>query len=65
MRKKRKSDGGLARRKRKEAWEKDMNTANSLGISSTPTIFIGGKEFTGKKLNDFTKMVEEAAESGQ
>lgn len=51
--------------KGKIAWDHDMNTANSLGISSTPTIFIGGKEFTGNKVSDFTKMVEEAAESGQ
>ncbi len=49
----------------KTAWDHDMNTANSLGISSTPTIFIGGKEFTGNSVSDFTKMVEEAAESGQ
>ncbi|MEK3936300.1 thioredoxin domain-containing protein [Sporosarcina sp. FSL W7-1349] len=47
------------------AWEKDMKTANSLGISSTPTILIGGKEFKGRTMNDFTKMVEEAATSGQ
>lgn len=51
--------------KGKTAWDHDMNTANSLGISSTPTIFIGGKEFKGNRVSDFTKMVEEAAESGQ
>lgn len=48
-----------------EAWEMDMKTANSLGVSSTPTILIGGKEFKGRTINDFTKMVEEAADSGQ
>ena len=35
--------------------------ANNLGVASTPTIFIGGKEFNGGTMNDFTKMVEEAA----
>lgn len=49
----------------KPAWEKDMKTANSLGVSSTPTILIGGKEFKGRTLNDFNKMVEEAADSGE
>ncbi|NYF25490.1 DsbA family protein [Sporosarcina sp. JAI121] len=51
--------------KGKEAWDKDMKIANGLGVSSTPTIFIGGKQFTGKTMNDFTKMVEEAASSGK
>ncbi|MEK4714017.1 DsbA family protein [Sporosarcina sp. FSL K6-5500] len=51
--------------KGKEAWEKDMKTANNLGVSSTPTIFISGKQFTGSTLDDFTKMVEEAAASGK
>ncbi len=49
----------------KEAWEKDMSTANGLGVSSTPTILIGGKEFKGNTINDFIKMTEEAATSGQ
>ena len=43
------------------AWDKDMKTANSLGVSSTPTILIDGKEFKGRTINDFTEMVEEAA----
>ncbi len=51
--------------KGKEAWEKDMKMANGLGVSSTPTIFIDGKQFNGKSINDFTKMVEEAATSGK
>jgi protein-disulfide isomerase len=51
--------------KGKEAWEKDMKMANDLGVSSTPTIFIDGKQFNGKTLNDFTQMVEEAATSGK
>lgn len=47
--------------KGKAAWEKDMSTANGLGVSSTPTIFIGGKQFNGSTINDFIKMAEEAA----
>lgn len=49
----------------KEAWEKDMKMAKDLGVSSTPTIFIDGKQFVGKTLKDFTDMVEEAAASGK
>lgn len=45
----------------KPALDKDMSTAKGLGVSSTPSIFIGGKQFTGQTMNDFTKMVEEAA----
>ncbi len=45
----------------KEAWNLDMSTAKSLGIVATPSIYIGGKEFTGKTMTDFAKMVEEAA----
>ncbi|WP_025785281.1 thioredoxin domain-containing protein [Sporosarcina sp. D27] len=47
------------------ALKKDMKMANSLEVSSTPTIFIGGKEFKGRTMNDFTKMVEEAAAHGK
>ncbi|GGA21965.1 DsbA family protein [Psychrobacillus lasiicapitis] len=46
----------------KEAWQKDMNIANNLGVASTPTIYIGGKEFTGATMDDFAKKVEEAAD---
>lgn len=35
--------------KGKTAWDHDMNTANNLGISSTPTIFIGEKSLQGTK----------------
>ena len=47
------------------ALDKDMKIANSLGVSSTPTILIDGKEFKGRTINDFTEMVEEAAASGK
>ncbi|MFC5590594.1 DsbA family protein [Sporosarcina soli] len=51
--------------KGKESWNQDMNIAKGLGVSSTPTIFIDGKEFKGQTMNDFTEMVEEAATNGQ
>lgn len=46
----------------KDAWQKDMNIANNLGVASTPTIYIGGQEFTGATMDDFAKKVEEAAD---
>lgn len=52
-------DGG------KEALDHDMGIANSLGVNSTPTIYIDGKAFTGQTLNDFRHMVEEAAKNGK
>lgn len=51
--------------KGKEAWDKDMSTANNLGVNSTPTVYIGGKEFTGATMDDMIKMVEEADTSGK
>lgn len=51
--------------KGKDAWDKDMQIAKKLSVSSTPAIFISGKEFNGQTLNDFNKMVEEAAANGQ
>lgn len=51
--------------KGKDPLEKDMNTANNLGITSTPTIYIDGKLFEGKDMNDFIKMVDEAITSGE
>lgn len=44
----------------KEAWELDMSTAKSLGVASTPAIYIDGKEFTGKTMADFAKMISDA-----
>ncbi|MFJ7825623.1 DsbA family protein [Psychrobacillus sp. NPDC096623] len=46
--------------KAKAALDKDMNTANNLGVNSTPTIYIGGKEFTGQTMDDFVEMVDES-----
>lgn len=51
--------------KGKDALEKDMNIANNLGITSTPTIYIDGKLFDGKDMNEFIQMVNEAIASGE
>lgn len=48
--------------KAKGAWDKDMSTANNLGVNSTPTIYIGGKEFTGQTMDDFVEMVDESTD---
>lgn len=48
--------------KAKDAWDKDMNTASNLGVNSTPTIYIGGKEFTGQTMDDFVEMVDESTD---
>ncbi|MED4225746.1 DsbA family protein [Neobacillus cucumis] len=45
----------------KEAWEKDMTTANKLKITSTPAIYINGVKFEGNTYNDFKATVKEAA----
>ncbi|WP_336825071.1 DsbA family protein [Sporosarcina sp. USHLN248] len=47
--------------KGKDALKKDMSTAKSLGISSTPSIYINGKLFDGGTMNDFLERVEEAS----
>ncbi|CAH2714896.1 Disulfide bond formation protein D [Neobacillus rhizosphaerae] len=44
-----------------DAWQKDMDYAEKLGVTGTPTIFVNGKLFTGKSIDDLTKMVEKAA----
>lgn len=51
--------------KGKDALEKDMSIANNLGIASTPTIYIDGKLFDGKDMNEFIQMVNEAIASGE
>jgi len=48
-----------------EAWDKDMQMAKNLGVQSTPTIYIDGKQFTGNTYDDFVKMVEEATANGK
>lgn len=51
--------------KGKDAWEKDMQIAKNLSVSSTPAVFINGKEFNGNTLNDFIEMVEGSEENGE
>lgn len=47
----------------KDAWDQDMKIAKNLNVSSTPAIFINGKEFNGNTLEDFIEMVEGAGEN--
>lgn len=44
-----------------DAWQKDMDYAEKLGVTGTPTMFVNGKMFTGKTLDDLKDMVEKAA----
>lgn len=43
------------------AWNKDMEYAEKLGVTGTPTIFVDGQMFKGQTIDDLKKMVEEAA----
>ncbi|MGZ4162381.1 MAG: DsbA family protein [Neobacillus sp.] len=43
------------------AWQKDMDYAAKLGVTGTPTIFVDGKVFNGKTLDDLNSMVAKAA----
>ncbi|MBT2657203.1 DsbA family protein [Bacillus sp. ISL-18] len=43
------------------AWNKDMEYAEKLGVTGTPTIFVNGEMFKGQTIDDLKKMVEEAA----
>lgn len=49
----------------KDAWDEDMETAKNLGVTSTPSIYIGGEEFTGRTMEDFVNMVEEQTANGK
>lgn len=48
-------------KKSMDAWKKDMDYVDKLGVSGTPTLFINGKMFTGKTIDDLKDMVEKAA----
>ncbi|ETI67530.1 DsbA family protein [Neobacillus vireti] len=48
-------------KKSDDAWQKDMDYAEKLGVTGTPTMFVNGKMFTGTKIDHLIKMVEEAA----
>jgi len=48
--------------KSKAAWKQDMDYAEKLGVTGTPTIFVNGKKFEGQTMDDLAEMVEQAAE---
>ncbi|MDP4087002.1 MAG: thioredoxin domain-containing protein [Bacillota bacterium] len=50
-------------KKSDSAWKKDMDLADKLGVTGTPTLFVDGKLFEGKTLDDLTKMVDKAAKA--
>ncbi|MDQ0198751.1 DsbA family protein [Neobacillus ginsengisoli] len=43
------------------AVNKDLGYAAKLGVTGTPTIFVDGKPFTGKTMDDLISMVDKAA----
>lgn len=43
------------------AWQKDMDLAEKLNVTGTPTIFVNGKLFDGKTIDDLKNMVDKAA----
>jgi protein-disulfide isomerase len=48
-------------KKSDKAWDKDMEYAEKLGVTGTPTIFVNGKKFEGQTIDDLKDMVEKAA----
>lgn len=46
-----------------EDFEKDVSTANNLGVETTPSIYIDGKLFKGESMEEFMEAVEEASAS--
>jgi protein-disulfide isomerase len=47
-------------KKSEKAWNKDMENAEKLGVTGTPTIFVNGKKFDGQTIDDLKDMVEKA-----
>jgi len=47
------------------ALQKDLGIAKGLRITSTPTIYVAGKPFKGKSMDELIKMVEEASANGK
>ncbi|WP_045519174.1 DsbA family protein [Neobacillus niacini] len=43
------------------AWKSDEAIGGKLGVSGTPTVFVNGKRFDGKTMDDLNELVEEAA----
>ncbi len=48
-----------------KALKKDISAANSLGVASTPTLYINGKKFDGQSDQEFIDQVKKAAEDGE
>ncbi|MEH7304658.1 DsbA family protein [Neobacillus drentensis] len=48
-------------KKSDNAWNKDMDYAEKLGVTGTPTIFVNGEKFDGQTIDDLKGMVEKAA----
>jgi protein-disulfide isomerase len=47
-------------KKSDKAWNKDMNYAEKLGVTGTPTIYVNGEQFNGQTIDDLKDMVEKA-----
>jgi protein-disulfide isomerase len=47
-------------KKSDSAFKKDMALANQLGVTGTPTLFVNGKLFDGKTIDDLVQMVDQA-----
>jgi protein-disulfide isomerase len=44
-------------------WNKDMQLADKLGVTGTPTILVNGEMFNGQTIDDLKKMVDAAAKA--
>jgi len=47
-------------KKSDKAWDKDMDYAEKLGVTGTPTIFVNGEKFEGQTIDDLKEMVAKA-----
>jgi protein-disulfide isomerase len=50
-------------KKSESAWQKDMDLAEKLGVTGTPTLYVNGKLFEGKSLDDLAEMVDKATKA--
>ncbi|MFB5196860.1 DsbA family protein [Neobacillus sp. KR4-4] len=48
-------------KKSNDAWQKDMDYAEKLGVTGTPTLYVNGEKFEGQTIDDLKDMVEKAA----
>ncbi|MDQ7862177.1 thioredoxin domain-containing protein [Peribacillus frigoritolerans] len=51
----------LKPKKSEDQWNKDMELADELGVTGTPSLFVNGKKFEGNTIDDLVKMVDDAA----